>query len=163
PPVEAIFISGGGPDRLDAILHLLRRFAFAPQFIKRHAAPVAGFGVGRAFVQKLIEHFQRVLELVCVIIHQAGFAPDFILAMRWVQLYDSLEMPYRFVQAPLLPGDAPELVMRIDFLWIDFDRALERSHSRVLLATLLVNQSQLVMSRSVIRIERRRLQVLSER
>src|SRR5262249_60366231 len=74
-PVEAVFISRGGSHRLHTVLHLLRRFAFAPQFIKSHAAPVTRLGVGRAVAQKLIEHFERVLELPGVVIDKAGLAP----------------------------------------------------------------------------------------
>src|SRR5262249_9139503 len=87
----------------------------------------------------------------------------FILAVRRVQLHDPFEMPDRFVQSSLLARDAPELVMRVDFLRIDLRRALKGSHGGVLFATLLVDQSQLVMGRSVSRVERRRLQVLFER
>src|SRR5262249_6011616 len=114
-PVEAVFISRGGPHRFHTVLHLLRRFAFAPQFIKRHATPVARPGVGGASAQKLVEHFKRVLELPGVVIDQAGLAPDFILAVRRVQLHDPFEIPDGVVQASLLARDAPELVMRVDF------------------------------------------------
>src|SRR5882672_352557 len=72
-------------------------------------------------------------------------------------------MPDRLVQAPLLARDASELVMRIGLPWVNLHRALKRHSGRVLFAALLVNQSQLVMGRSVSRVERRRLQVLFKR
>src|SRR5690242_14032758 len=82
--------------------------------------------------------------------------------MRRVSCHDVLEILNSVGVALLLPGDATQLITRVDLTVVDLQRAFETLACLVELAAALVNQAEIVMSRSVGGIECRRFEVLFE-
>src|SRR5262249_24873492 len=103
---------------------------------------------------------KRVRILPGQIINQRRLAPNLVLAMSRFELQNLLEILNRFAVPALFPVDDSELVKRVDFARVDLDRAFIGRSRRVEISALLIEQSQVVMSGGVGRIERRSLQIL---
>ena len=76
---------------------------------------------------------------------RSHFTPNFVLAVRAVTRHHLLKVLNRVNQSLLDPGDASQLVMRVNLFIVDLDRTFETFARRREFAALLVNQPEVVM------------------
>src|SRR5713226_404638 len=107
----------------------------------------------RPSIEKSFQRVTRVAVLSRGDISRANLAPDFVQSMRLIALDDFLEMCDGIRQTILDAGNAAQLVMRVQFVRVDIDRAMKT-------LARLMNQTQVVMGRRITRIDGSGFQVL---
>ena len=86
-----------------------------------------------------------------------------MLTVCLIARHNLLEVLNRVGESFLLQCDASKLIVRIDLVFVDLNRAFKALARGFKLASLLMDQSQIVVGRRIRRIQRRRFQVLFER
>src|SRR3954469_10503184 len=102
---------------------------------------------------KVFERVEGVRVLARGEIGRADLAPNLVLRVRRMMLDHRAEMCDGIAEAVLLARNATQLVMRVHLFRVNLDGPLETLARLVQLAALLVYQSEIVMRRSVRRIE----------
>ncbi len=113
----------------------------------RTADQVQSLRVVRPVIEKSLQHATRVAVLFRGDVGRANLAPDLLLRVRLIALHHLLEMGDGFSQAPLGARDASQLIVGVDFVRIDVDRALKTFAGQIKFASLLMYKSQIVMRR----------------
>ena len=117
-----------------------------------------GLGVIRPPLQVRRQQPASFLVLAQIQICGARFAQDFTQVVLFILAQHGLKVRQRFGEASLFASYAAQLKVRVGFRGIDGYGVLESLNGRGILASLLVNQPELVLRRAVVRIDRRRVQ-----
>ena len=78
-------------------------------------------------------------------IGRPDLAPDFVLRMGLIALHHLFEMADGFRQPTLRSRDSAQLIVRVQLVRIDINRALKALARLIQFSALLMNQTQIVM------------------
>ena len=93
----------------------------------------------------MLERIARVFKLLGGNVGSADLAPNFVLAVRLIARHHLFEVFDRIGKSFLRARDAAQLVMRVDLIVVNLNSTLESFPRRFQLATLLMNQPEIVM------------------
>src|SRR5829696_1353400 len=112
--------------------------------------------------EKLVQSRARIFKLPRSDISGRHFAPDLVQRVGRISRDYLFEAVNSVPISLLLPRNASKLVTGIDLFGIDLQGALKSFPRLVQLAPALMDQSQIVVRRSISRIQRCRLEILLE-
>src|ERR1041385_6826827 len=147
--VGAILVSRRRLYCFNACLHRTRRFALMTKAGVRAAHQVQPFRIRRPLLKKLFKRIPRVFVLTGGNVGGAYFAPNFVLAMRLIAGHHLFKISNCVGITLLGARDSSQLVMRVNFFFINLNCALEPLARRFQFTALLMNQTEVVMGRSI--------------
>src|SRR5262245_47943240 len=147
--LSAILVSRRSPYRLYTSSHLSRCLFFPAQLMQSQTITKSTLGIRRSLLDKPLERSASVLILSGLKVRPADLAPHFALTVFGVATHCGIKMAYRLSKPAFLSRNAPQLVVSISLFWINLDRSLETGLCFLTLSSLLINQSEIVMSRVI--------------
>src|SRR5262249_19500827 len=126
------------------------------ELFERLAVIVETFRIVRSPVDKLCQRLLRIRAHRRCQVSRADLAPDLAVRVLVVLFEHDAEIIDGVLQPALFAGDPAQLEMRVCFVVRDLNGLLETRNRLRVLVPVLVDQTELIMSTGVARVDRRR-------
>src|SRR6266705_109412 len=160
--LSSILVSRRRAHCLDASPHLGRRIIIPAQLMKRQPVTITPFRIRGSLLEEALECHASVFVLGGLKVSMTDLAPHLAQAVLRVAADHGVEMIDCFGKPALFARNAAELIVRVSFFGIYLDRACEARLRFFALASLLVDQSEIVVCRGISGIQDRGFEVAFE-